>query len=117
MAKPLEGFMDFIREQGVVGLAVGLTMGTAVTVLVNSIVTNMVNPLIGFFLPGNGNLNNKYICLDSVDGICTNKLSWGVVLSSFISFLTILVLVYFVVRKLGLDKLDKKKEGKNLADG
>ncbi|HLG91093.1 MAG TPA: MscL family protein [Candidatus Saccharimonadales bacterium] len=110
MSKPIQGFMDFIREQGVVGLAVGLTMGTAVTVLVNSIVTNMVNPLIGLFLPGSGNLNNKFICLDTVDGVCTNKLSWGIVLSSLISFMTIAALVYFVVKGLGLDKLDKKKE-------
>lgn len=26
---PLVGFMDFIREQGVIGLAVGLAIGTA----------------------------------------------------------------------------------------
>ena len=112
MAKPLEDFMDFIREQGVVGLAIGLTMGVAVTAFVNSIVTNLVNPLTGLILPGTENLNSKYICLDTVDGVCTNKLSWGAVVSSLISFLTIALVIYFVVRGLRLDKLDKKKEDK-----
>ncbi len=104
--------MDFVREQGVVGLAVGLTLGTAVTVFVKSIVDNLVNPIIGVVLPGSSNLSEKFICLDRVNGACTNKLSWGVVLSSFISFLTIAVVVYFVVHNLGLDMLDKKKEEK-----
>jgi large conductance mechanosensitive channel len=110
VAKPIAGFMDFVREQGVVGLAVGLTLGTSITVLVNSIVTNLVNPIIGLVLPGNGNLNTKYICLNSVKGVCTNKLSWGAVLSSLISFMTIAALIYFVVKGLGFDKFDKKKE-------
>ncbi|MBI5906884.1 MscL family protein [Candidatus Saccharibacteria bacterium] len=110
--EPLSGFMSFIREQGVVGLAVGLTLGTAVTVFVKSIVDNMVNPIIGLLLPGSSNLNDKFICLDKVQGVCTNKLSWGVVLSNLISFLTIAAVVYFVVHGLRLDKLDKKKEDK-----
>ena len=112
MAKPLEGFMDFIRGQGVVGLAIGLTLGVAVTAFVNSIVTNLINPLVGIILPGTSSLNSKFICLDTVDSVCTNKLSWGAVVSSLISFLTIALMVYFVVHGLRLDKLDKKKENK-----
>jgi len=110
VARPVAGFKDFIRSQGVVGLAVGLTVGAAVTAFVNSIVTNLVNPIIGLLLPGNTNLNTKFICLNHVNGICTNKLSWGAVLSSFISFVTIAAVVYFVVMGLGFNKLDKKKE-------
>lgn len=110
--EPLSGFMSFIREQGVVGLAVGLTLGTAVTVFVKSIVDNIVNPVIGMLLPGSSGLTEKFICLDSANGSCTNKLSWGTVLSNLISFLTIAAVVYFVVHGLRLDKLDKKKEDK-----
>lgn len=110
MSKQLKGFMDFVRTQGVVGLAVGLTIGTAVTVFVKSIVDNIVNPIIGAALPGNSQLANKFICLDHVNGACTNKLSWGAVLSNFISFLTIALVVYVAVHLIGLDKLDKKKE-------
>lgn len=109
LKKPLDGFMDFVREQGVVGLAVGLTLGTAVTVFVKSIVDNLVNPIIGTFLPGSSALATKSFCLDKVDGVCTNRLGWGAVLSNFISFLAIAAVVYFAVKGLKLDKLDKKK--------
>jgi large conductance mechanosensitive channel len=108
--KPLTGFMNFVREQGVVGLAVGLTLGTAVTVFVKSIVDSIINPLIGAVLPGSTGLANKYICLDHVNGVCTNRLAWGTVVSSFISFVTIAAVVYFAVHGLGLDKVDKKKK-------
>jgi len=110
MVHRISGFMDFIREQGVVGLAVGLTLGTSITLLVNSIVNDIVNPLVGVLLPGSGNLNTKYVCLDHVNGVCTNKLAYGAVLSALISFMTIAALIYFVVKGLGFDKFDKKKE-------
>lgn len=108
--KFLEGFMDFVRQQGIVGLAVGLTIGTSVTVFVKSIVDNMINPIIGLLLPGGSDLASRYICLSkAVDGTCTNKLGWGAVVSSLISFLTIAAVVYFMVHLLKLDRLDKKK--------
>ena len=110
MSKQIRGFMDFVRTQGVVGLAVGLTIGTAVTVFVKSIVDNIINPVIGALLPGSSGLSNKFICIGHAGGACTNKLSWGVVVSNLISFLTIAAVIYFVVHGLGLDKLDKKKE-------
>jgi large conductance mechanosensitive channel len=108
--KQFYGFMDFIREQGVIGLAVGLTLGTAITVFVKSIVDNIINPLIGTILPGGTDLSNKYVCLTAENGECINKLSWGAVVSNFISFLAIAALIYFVVRGLKLDRLDKKKD-------
>jgi large conductance mechanosensitive channel len=107
--KQFYGFMDFIREQGVVGLAVGLTLGTAVTVFVKSVVDNIINPLIGAVLPGGADLSTKFVCLTARGGECVNKLSWGAVVSNFISFVTIAAIIYFVVRGLKLDKIDKKK--------
>ncbi len=109
VGKQLGGFMDFVREQGVVGLAVGLALGTAATVLVKSIVDNIVMPLVGWLLPGSGNIVTKTACLDSVDGVCTNVMAWGVVVSNLISFLAVALVIYFVVKGLKLDKLDKKK--------
>ena len=106
----LQGFMNFVREQGVVGLAVGLTIGTAVTVFVKSLVDNLVNPIIGVILPGGGDLAGRYLCLASEGGVCVNKLGWGAILSSLISFLTIAAVVYFIVHGLKLDRVDKKKD-------
>lgn len=105
-----QGFMEFVREQGVVGLAVGLAIGTAATVLVKSIVDNMINPLVGALLPGSSDLNSKFICIGNAGETCINKLAWGVVASNLISFIAVAAVIYFVVKGLKLDKLDKKKD-------
>lgn len=110
VGKQLGGFMNFVREQGVVGLAVGLAIGTAATVFVKSIVDNLINPLVGWVLPGGSDLASKYYCLDRAAGECVNKLGWGAVVSNLISFLSVAAVIYFVVKGFKLDKLDKKKE-------
>ncbi|MDQ3123735.1 MAG: MscL family protein [bacterium] len=110
LKKQAKGFMEFVREQGVVGLAVGLAIGTAATVFVKSIVDNMIIPIIGAVLPGGTDLAGKFVCLTSRDGACINKLAWGAVVSNFITFLAVAAVIYFVVKGFKLDKLDKKKE-------
>ena len=110
VGKQVGGFMNFVREQGVVGLAVGLAIGTAATVLVKSLVDNIIMPLVGKLLPGSGSLATKSSCLSSTDGVCTNVMNWGLVLSNLISFLVIAAVIYFVVKGFNLDKLDKKKD-------
>ena len=44
------GFMEFIRTQGVIGLAVGLVLGGAVSVVVKSFVDNIIMPPLGLLL-------------------------------------------------------------------
>jgi len=105
----LQGFIDFIREQNVVSVAIGLIFGLAAKSLVDSIMVTVINPIVGVIL-GTNNLDNKFFCLKSVNGVCTSKLAWGTLLSSIINFLIILAVVYFVVKFLRLDKIDKKKD-------
>lgn len=105
----LQGFVDFVREQGVVGIAIGLIFGLAAKDLVDSFVTNFVNPIVGVILGGT-NLNNKFICLQYEGTQCTSKIGYGRFLSDLISFLIVAFIVYLVVKKLKLDRLDKKKE-------
>jgi large conductance mechanosensitive channel len=103
LKKQARGFTDFIREQGVVGLAVGLAIGTASTVFVKSIVDGIITPVIGWLLPGGTDLGSMYLCLDKGPaGECINRLSYGAVLSSFISFIAVAAVIYFVVKGLKL---------------
>lgn len=104
----LQGFIDFIREQGVVGLAVGLVLGVASKSVIDSMVNNIFNPLIGV-LTGGENLASRSSCLKSVNGLCTSKLGWGHLLSDILSFIIVAAVVYFAVKGLKLDRLDKKK--------
>lgn len=97
------GFSNFIREQGVVGLAVGFILGGAVSKTVTSLVDNVINPLVGILL-GKVNLADRALVVGSA------SLKYGAFISTVIDFVIVAFVVYFVVRWLGLDKIDKKKQ-------
>lgn len=105
----LAGFLDFMRSQGVVGLAVGLVLGVSAKSVVDSLVNNIFNPIIGLVGAGGGNLDTRFVCLKSVAGECTNKLGYGSVINALLSFMIVAAIVYFLVKGLKLDKLDKPK--------
>lgn len=102
----IDGFMDFIRKQGVVGLAVGLVLGVQVKAVVDQIVASFINPILGLILPGSGGLAEKSFALTV--GSKQAIFSYGAFISVMISFLTVAFLVYFGVKALRLDKLDRK---------
>lgn len=103
MNQKLQGFMNFIREQGVVGLAVGFILGGAVSKIVSSLVENIINPLVGAML-GKVALTDKALTLGAI------SLKYGAFISTLVDFFIIAAVVYFGVKALGLDKLDKKSE-------
>lgn len=102
MKKHLKGFVEFIRTQGVVGLAVGFIMGSSITKLITSFVNNLINPLVGLMLGPIGNLANAYVQIGSA------KIMFGNFLNSLIDFIIIAFVVYFGVKVFNIEKLDKK---------
>lgn len=104
----LQGFTDFVREQGVVGLAIGFVLGSQVKTLVDQLVSSFLNPLIGLLLPGEGDLSKKVFHL-SFRGK-TQAFEWGAFAYQLLTFILVAAVIYIVVRKLKLDKLDKKKQ-------
>jgi len=100
----MRGFFDFIRTQGVVGLAVGFILGGALSELVRALVTDLVNPVISV---GLGKAQNFASSTASVAGV---TVSYGHFISVLVNFLVIAAVVYFIVKGLGIEKLDKKKE-------
>jgi large conductance mechanosensitive channel len=99
----MKGFIEFVREQGVVGLAVGFILGGAVSKVVSSLVTDLINPLLGIVLGAAGDLSQASIVVGK------SQIMWGKFLNTTIDFVIIALVVYFGVKGLGLDKLDKKK--------
>lgn len=99
----MKGFLSFIREQGVVGLAVGFILGGAVSKVVTALVTDIINPLVGIILGFAGNLSAMSLKIGPA------VLKWGDFVSVLIDFLIIAAVVYFGVKGIGLDRLDKKK--------
>lgn len=102
------GFMDFIRSQGVVGLAVGLVLGGAVSVLVRSLIDNVFMPPLGFILGSADGLKGLSLSLGKTVAGKEVLLNYGIFLNDLINFLVIALTIYFVVRLLKVDKFDKK---------
>lgn len=96
----MRGFIAFIREQGVVGLAVGFILGGAVSKVVTSLVENIIQPLLGYVIGSTSGLNT----------LAFGPITYGQFLTAFVDFLVIAAVVYFIFKGVGLDKLDKKKE-------
>jgi large conductance mechanosensitive channel protein len=103
----VNGFMNFVREQGVIGLAVGLVLGVQVKAVVDQLVASFVNPVIGLVLPGGGGLADKTFTLTVASKEAA--FAYGAFISVMISFVTVAAVVYFAVKMLKLENLDKKK--------
>lgn len=120
--KPVSGFMDFVREQSIVGLAIGLAIGTQANATVKALVDGFITPIVGFVV---GSQDGLLLATWNVVGVDTAQtdfwitlgkrllvFKWGMVLSSIITLTAVLAVIFFVVKGLKLDKLDKKKEEK-----
>lgn len=101
----MRGFINFVREQGVVGLAVGFILGGAVSKVVAAFVADIVNPLLSIAL------GNVRALKDAAWEIGATKIMWGDFITVAIDFVVLALVVYVGVKLLKLDRLDKKKEG------
>jgi large conductance mechanosensitive channel len=106
----VKDFINFIRTQGVVGLAVGLVLGGAVTVMVKSLVDNVVMPPLGFLLGSSDGLKGLSWNMGKTHGGQNAILHYGVFLNDLINFIVIALVVYMIVHLFKFDRLDKKKE-------
>ncbi|AYE38627.1 large-conductance mechanosensitive channel protein MscL [Companilactobacillus zhachilii] len=87
----IKEFKDFISRGNVMDLAVGVIMGAAFTAIVQSLVSNLINPLIGLFL-GKIDLSNLVFKV----GDATFK--YGTFIESIINFLIIAFVVFLLVK-------------------
>lgn len=101
------GFIEFIRQQGVVGLAIGLVLGLQVKALVDQFVASFINPLLGLVLPGSGSLSSKSFTIIVAGKQAT--FDYGSFVDVFISFVIVAAVIYAVFKILRLEKLDKPK--------
>ncbi|MBD3365733.1 large conductance mechanosensitive channel protein MscL [candidate division WWE3 bacterium] len=101
--KKTKGFIEFIRKQGVVGLAIGFLLGGAVSKLVNSLVNDLINPIIGLVLGPVEALQDFTVAVGS------STIKVGSFVSNLLDFVIIAGVVYFVFKGLGLQKLDAEE--------
>lgn len=99
--KRFNGFIEFIREQGVVGLAIGFILGGAVSKMVSSLVTDIINPFIGIVL-------GKVELAQLSARIGSATIAYGNFISNLIDFAIIAAVVYVGFKVLRLDRLKKQ---------
>lgn len=95
--------MEFVRKQGVVGLAVGFIIGVATGGVVAALVNDLINPLIGLILQTK-NLNTL------VFHVSKATFKYGEFIAVLINFIVILAVVYLLFKVLRLEKLDIEEE-------
>ncbi|MCQ2571335.1 MAG: MscL family protein [Candidatus Saccharibacteria bacterium] len=97
------GFMQFIREQNVVGLAVGLILGTAASGLVNSLINNVIMPPLGFLLGSADGIRGLTLNMGTTPAGQEAVLAYGAFINDLINFLVLALVVYMVIKFLKLD--------------
>jgi large conductance mechanosensitive channel len=102
------GFIEFIRTQGVIGLAVGLAIGTAAGDTVKKLVEGFITPFVQLLVGSQKGLEAATWTLD-INGR-TGDFKWGAFVSSAITLLATALVIYLIIHFAKLDRLDKKKE-------
>lgn len=103
----VNGFIDFIRQQGVIGLAVGLAIGTAAGDTVKKMVEGFIAPIVQFIVGTENRLETATWTFQAFGRQADFK--WGAFVSSLITLLATALVIYLIIHLLKLDKLDKKK--------
>lgn len=85
-------FMDFMKKQNVIAVALGLVTGFAAKTLIDALVADLITPIYGPYL---GFLNPEMAI-----EIGLSKFMLGHFIQSLISFLVILFVVFIIGRKL-----------------
>ncbi|MEL4317625.1 large conductance mechanosensitive channel protein MscL [Leifsonia sp. YIM 134122] len=108
----LKGFREFILRGNVIDLAVAVVIGAAFTAVVNSIVTNLFNPLIGALFKAESLDESLVWTIALPTG--SAEVKFGAVIGSVITFLIVAAVVYFVF-VLPINKLKEAQERRRKA--
>ena len=96
-------FFYFLKTFGIIGLAIAFVIGQAASGLVTSFVDDIINPLIGLFIPA-GNLDAVSIQVPNISG-GTTEFRIGHLISSIIDFAIIALVVFLAYKQLSRFKL------------
>jgi large conductance mechanosensitive channel len=100
-------FFDFLKTFGIIGLAIAFVIGQAASRLVTALVNDIIDPIIGFFLPA-GSLDTVTFEITNLAG-STTEFKLGDLISNIIDFLIIALIVFLAYRWLSEYKLVEDK--------
>ena len=85
-------FMDFIKKQNVISLALGLVTGFAAKTLIDALVADMITPIYSPYL--------TFLNPEAAITVGLSKFMVGHFIQSLISFIVILFVVFIIAKKL-----------------
>lgn len=91
-------FKAFLKEYGVIGLALGVIIGTKAGELVTAIVDGLLMPIVGMAIP-----SGEWEKLE------VGHFKIGIVLAALIKFIVVAYFVFFVAKKLLKEETVTKK--------
>src|SRR5919198_2012097 len=100
-------FFDFLKTFGIIGLAIAFVIGQAASRLVTALVTDIIDPIIGFFLPA-GSLEALSFKVTNLAGT-TTEFKYGDLISNIIDFLIIAFIVFLAYKQLSKYKIVEDK--------
>ena len=107
----IKEFKEFIKSQGLIGMATGLIIGTAAATLVKSLIENIIMPPLGFILGSADGLKGLSWKMGQTASGEMAVLHYGQFLNDLINFTVIAVVVYFIIvavtKFLGEDHIKK----------
>jgi len=85
-------FKEFIQNYKVMGLAVAFILGVYLGLLIQSLVSNLIMPVIGLALPGIDNLSTMSI------SVGTQEFGIGSFLVALITFIIVAFVIFILVK-------------------
>src|SRR5580658_8320418 len=97
---PVGGFVSFLREHAIVGLAVGFAIATQLQAVVKQLIASFINPLYGLLFNGQ-QLSTMTVTLHWHGR--HQQFGWGEFVYTLIDFVFVLLVIYFALKFLHLD--------------
>jgi len=98
----LKEFLAFLKEYGVIGLAIAVIIGLKLNDLIKSVVDNLLMPLVGIIVPGGDWRTLGFTVLGARFGV-------GLVLGALLDFIIVAGLVFFIAKVVLKEKQVAKK--------
>ena len=103
-------FIEFINRGSVVDLAVGVAVGGAFTVIVNSLVNDIVMPIVGLIGGGVNFRDLKIVIPNFFGGDTEAVIAYGNFIQNVVEFLIIAWVIFLIIK--AMNKINRKKDAK-----
>ena len=95
-------FLDFLKQYGVIGLAIAVIIGGKLNLLVTSLVNDLLTPLI--FQPA-----LKAAGVENIYQLAYNGIMYGKVVGALIDFVIVAFIVFLFAKKVMKEEVVTKK--------